>query len=452
MRSLRPVTSPLSFSAALPDFIAGRQTPRDFLERCLAAIAARDAGVKAFVTLDVERARAAADAATARYRAGKPLSMVDGCPAGIMDTHDMPTQMGSPVFTGWQPRYDAACVHALRAGGAVLVGKTASTAFACGGPTATTNPYDARRTPGGSSSGSAAAVGAGMLPAALGTQTQGSTLRPASYCGAVGFKPTHGALSMQGVHPISATHDHLGVIAATLEDAWRIASHIALAQGSPGYASLAGASAELPPAVAPRRLIRLYTEGWMTETSPQTRDAFTKLIMHLCESGVGVAGRDDDPGAAAIEAVLDAGFAERSLEITAYEMLWPYEQYVERHGALMEQRVHDRMRQARGITPARYESLLAEKQAVVARVRDLAADADAFVMLAASGPAPVGLQHTGSRAFLTHATFLGFPAFSLPLMTVDGMPLGLQVIGFPGRDRELCGLARWLMHALEGKR
>jgi Asp-tRNA(Asn)/Glu-tRNA(Gln) amidotransferase A subunit family amidase len=114
--------------------------------------------------------------------------------------------------------------------------------------------------------------------------------------------------------------------------------------------------------------------------------------------------------------------------------------------------VHDRMRQARGITPARYESLLAEKQAVVARVRDLAADADAFVMLAASGPAPVGLQHTGSRTFLTHATFLGFPAFSLPLMAVDGMPLGLQVIGFPGRDRELCGLAHWLMHALEGKR
>ena len=107
------------------------------------------------------------------------------------------------------------------------------------------------------------------------------------------------------------------------------------------------------------------------------------------------------------------------------------------------------MRQARGITPARYESLLAEKHAIRGRVRELAGDADAFIMLSASGPAPVGLQHTGSRTFLTHATFLGFPAFSLPLMSVDNMPLGLQVIGFPGRDRELCGIARWLVQTLE---
>ena len=131
--------------------------------------------------------------------------MVDGCPIGIkdiMDTRDMPTQMGSAVYAGWQPRYDAACVQALRAGGAVIVGKTVTTAFACGATNATRNPHDLQRTPGGSSSGSGAAVGAGMLPVALGTQTQGSALRPASYCAAVGFKPTHGTLSMHGIHPI----------------------------------------------------------------------------------------------------------------------------------------------------------------------------------------------------------------------------------------------------------
>ena len=207
-----------SFARAVPYFMSGARTPREFLEQCLETLVAREPTVKAFVTLNLDAARAAADLATARYRAGRPLSIVDGCPVGIkdiMDTSDMPTQMGSALFAGWQPRYDAACVQAMRHGGAVIVGKTVTTEFACGGPGATTNPFDATRTPGGSSSGSAAAVGAGMLPVALGTQTQGSTLRPASYCGVVGFKPTHGALTMAGVHPISTTHDHLGVLGAT---------------------------------------------------------------------------------------------------------------------------------------------------------------------------------------------------------------------------------------------
>jgi Asp-tRNA(Asn)/Glu-tRNA(Gln) amidotransferase A subunit family amidase len=287
-----------------------------------------------------------------------------------------------------------------------------------------------------------------MLPVALGTQTQGSTLRPASYCGVVGFKPTHGALSMQGVHPISITHDHLGIIGGTLDDVWRIASHIALSQGSPAYRSLDGASVDLPDAVKPRRLIRLDTEGWNTETSPATREAFEGLTRHLQAAGVQIVSQRDDRNAAAIEAALDQTFIEHSLAITAYEMLWPYEQYVAAHGESMEQRVHDRIAQARRMTTTGYEDLLAEKEAIRARVRELARDSDGFVTLAASGTAPRGLAHTGSRTFLTHATFLGFPAFSLPLMAVDGMPLGLQLIGFRGADRALCARARWISDAM----
>ncbi|HWP86780.1 MAG TPA: amidase family protein, partial [Burkholderiales bacterium] len=150
-----------SFARAVPDMIAGKFTPRELLERCLERIAARESEVKAFVVLNLEAARTAADAATARYRAGKPLSSVDGCPVGIkdvMDTCDLPTQMGSPAFKGWQPAYDAACVQSLRQGGAVIVGKTVTTAFACGATNVTRNPHDIARTPGGSSSGSAAAV------------------------------------------------------------------------------------------------------------------------------------------------------------------------------------------------------------------------------------------------------------------------------------------------------
>ncbi|MFN9155449.1 MAG: amidase family protein, partial [bacterium] len=153
-----------SFSSVLPKFRSRRDTPSAYLERCIATIAAREPQVHAFRTLALDGARAAAAASTDRYRRGEPLSPVDGCPVGIkdiMDTRDMPTQMGSPAFAGWQPAWDAACVQALRDGGAVLPGKTVTTAFACGMSNETTNPLDARRTPGGSSSGSAAAVGAG---------------------------------------------------------------------------------------------------------------------------------------------------------------------------------------------------------------------------------------------------------------------------------------------------
>ncbi len=324
------------------------------LERCLERIAARESEVKAFVVLNIEAARAAADAATARYRAGKPLSGVDGCPVGIkdiMDTYDLPTQMGSPAFKGWQPAYDAACVHSLRQGGAVIVGKTVTTAFACGTTNVVRNPHDSSRTPGGSSSGSGAAVGAGMLPVALGTQTQGSVLRPAAYCGAFGFKPTHGVLPMQGVHPITLTHDHLGVIGATLDDVWRIASHISLTQGSPGYAPLDGAADVPPIARKPRRLIRLHMQAWEAEVEPATRDAFEAFIEKLKRAGVDIVDRNSNPEVGDFERALDGGYVERSVELTTYEMKWPYEQYVKKFGDLLEKRVLDRMAHAATMTP-----------------------------------------------------------------------------------------------------
>ncbi len=457
MKEASPVSSPSSpsslpslpsFSALLPRLRSGRDTPRAFLERCIETITARDPTVRAFKTLALDAARAAADASTERYRRGTPLSPVDGCPIGIkdiMDTRDMPTQMGSPAFAGWQPAYDAACVQALRDGGAVLPGKTVTTAFACGMSNETTNPLDERRTPGGSSSGSAAAVGAGMLPAALGTQTQGSLLRPASFCGIVGFKPTWGTLSMQGVHPISATHDHLGVLASTLEDTWRIASHLATAQGHPAYPQLQRASETLPRATAPKRLLWLRTEAWAREVDAATSSAFDTLVQRFAAAGVEVVDASSSAAAAALEGCLTPAFAERCLGITAYEMRWPYRQYVERHGDLVEKRVHDRMAQAFAMTPADYADRLAGRAAMQRKVAALMRGFDGVVTLSASGPAPIGLSATGSRSFLVYATFLGLPAFSLPLMQVDGLPVGLQLIGRHGKDGDLCARARWMM-------
>ena len=167
------------------EFCDGGDSPQAFLERCLEKIDHLNNEIKAFTALNVDGARRAADAATRRFKAGKPLSQIDGMPVGVKDiieTADMPTQMGSPVFADWQPRFDAAAVSALKQAGAVILGKTVTTEFAATVPGLTRNPFDTTRTPGGSSSGSAAAVGIGMLPAALGTQVIGSILRPASYC------------------------------------------------------------------------------------------------------------------------------------------------------------------------------------------------------------------------------------------------------------------------------
>lgn len=162
-----------------------------------------------------------------------------------------------------------------------------------------------------------------------------------------------------------------------------------------------------------------------------------------------IADLHSEPRVAHLEQLLDDGFAERPIEIIAYEMRWPYQQYTERHGQMIEQRVHHRMRQARTLTPTRYAALLASKQTVPNTVLALAPDCDGFLTLAASGPAPIGLHHTSSLRFLTHATFLGLPAFSLPLLGVDDLPLGVQLSGKPQTDGTLCAIAAWLMEFAE---
>jgi len=436
----------LDFADARRKFVSGEDDPRAYLERCIATIAARDPEVRAFVTLGLDSARRAADASAERYRSGKPLSAVDGMPIGvkdIMDTRDLPTQMGNALYKGWQPRWDAACVHALRSGGAIVVGKTVTTAFAGGETNECRNPLDTQRTPGGSSSGSGAAVGAGMVPAALGTQTQGSTLRPASFCGVFGLKPTHGALTIQGVHPISLTHDHLGVIAGSLEDVWCVASRISAVAGNPGGPGLQGASDNLPAPRKPRRLIVQYANAWESEVKPGTRAAFNALLDDLRKREVELVVSRDDKRFAALEDAFFGPYIERSVDINSYEMRWPYEQYVETHGDVLEKRQHIRVARAREISPEYYAELLAEKVVMKEQARQAMTGADAILTLTASGPAPVTTSHTGSRFYQLFATFLHLPAFTLPLIQAEGMPVGAQLIGHAGRDGDLCALAHW---------
>src|SRR5215468_1123413 len=288
-----PVLHP--YLPATADFTAGRDSPRDFLERCVAALDAWEPRIGAFVTINLVEARAAADRSTARWRAGNPLSAIDGMPLGIKDiieTADMPTQNGSPLFAGFHSERDAASVAALREAGAIIVGKTVTTEFAATEPRGTRNPWDPARTPGGSSSGSAAAVASGMLSAALGTQVIGSTIRPASYCGCIGFKASVGALNRGGSYD-GLSQSATGVLATTLDEAWQVAYEIAVrAGGDPGYPGLFGPP-RAPAARKPRRLAFLQTAGWTT-ASAGAKGAMAEALERVKSAGIEVATSQSD--------------------------------------------------------------------------------------------------------------------------------------------------------------
>ena len=233
---------PLTFHDATRRFADGSDTPREYLERCLETVAAREPVVKAFTAINEAGAREAADASTTRWKAGKPLSSIDGMPLAIKDlleTKDMPTQMGCEAFKGNFPKRDNAAVWALRQAGAIILAKAVTAELGGSHPGATTNPFDATRTPGGSSSGSAAAVGANMVPAAIGTQVAGSIIRPAAYCGNYALKPTQGGIN-RGERQATSQSTH-GPHANSLQDMWQVAIEIARrAGGDRGEVGLMG--------------------------------------------------------------------------------------------------------------------------------------------------------------------------------------------------------------------
>ena len=313
-----------TFHDAIPAFQEGEDTPRDYLERCLETMGEREPEVKAFVVTNIDGARQAADESTARYKANRPLSLVDGMPVCIKDlyeTADMPTQMNSPVYEGWESNRDAAHVYALRKGGAAIVGKTVTTEFGQATPGPTRNPFDTTRTPGGSSSGTAAAVGAAMVPAGTGSQVRGSIQRPAGYCGNYALKPTFGALNRGGGHSMSPSQSVLGTHAGSLEDCWRTAFHISFTiGGDAGHPGLYG-EPTLGDAVKPKRLARLETRGW-AETEDETKEIFERFVADVQATGVEVVSRHDDAQVDALETALDT-IPDFMFDIFAYEMRWP---------------------------------------------------------------------------------------------------------------------------------
>ncbi len=437
-----------SFYHAVPDFTSGKDSPSAFLDRCLASYGDFEASVGAFVHFDAQAAKVAAERSSKRWRAGKPLSRIDGMPVGIKDiieTIDMPTQCGSDLYKGWHSGRDAASVAALRAAGAVILGKTVTTEFAATVPRGTRNPWDLERTPGGSSSGSAAAVATGMVAAALGTQVIGSILRPASFCGVVGYKPSIGAINRGGSHDGLSQSAH-GPLAATLEDAWVVAREISTrAGGDPGYPGLYGP--EDPPAARkPKRLAFLETTGWAAAQA-SAKSAFESALARIRAAGIEVVDRRTSRAVAAAETALER-VMEVSRQINGWESIWPLNTYRAKDASKLSEVMLTRLAESEAMTLDDYRSLLDERERIRSEYAKLKADCEAAITLSAPGPAPVGLGSTGNPVFNVPASLLGAPAVTLPALSVDGLPLGFQAIGHVSEDAALFSTAAWVRDLL----
>lgn len=422
-------------------FRSGESSPRDFLERCIAAIETWEPKVAAFAALDLSAARDQADAATVRWTEGRPLSAIDGMPVGVKDvieTIDLPTGMGSPLFEGWRSGRDSASVFALREAGCVIVGKTVTTEFAATEPGPTRNPHDLSRTPGGSSSGSAAATALGMISAGLGTQVIGSIIRPASYCGCYGYKPTAGAINRGGSHDFNSQSVQ-GVLAASLSDTWQVMWEIAQrAGGDPGARPLMGPD-RLPSPRTPQRLALLQTAGWGA-ASDEAKHALMSAVDQLRSSGVEVFGREDDPLVEAVEVSI-ANALSQSQAINAWEGRWPLNTYGSHAWEKLSGAMQRRLRQAEAMTAAGYVELLEVREEARSLFQRLQADYDAAITLAAPDVAPAGIESTGNPIFAVPGSYLGVPALSVPLATIHGLPLNLQLLGYPQRDADAFAVA-----------
>ncbi len=435
----RPALDGASALALRDRLASGGLSAEDVTRACLDRIAAREPEVHAFAWVDPEHALAEARARDAHRRTGRPIGSLHGLPVGlkdIIDTARIPTENGTPLDAGRVPARDAFVAARLRAAGAVILGKTATTELAYLHPSPTRHPRDPERTPGGSSSGSAAAVTDGMLPLAVGTQTGGSVIRPAAFCGTVGFKPSFGAIPRTGILTQSPSLDTVGVFARCIEDAALIAEVLfghdpADRATSPAPHPRLLETALTDPPVTPT-LAFVRTPFW-DEAEPQTQAALTELAAALGEQ--------------CFEVELPAIFAEAHAirqRINFAEMAKCYHGYERRGASLLSPEITEAI-EAGKATPARdYIAALDWPEVLNTGLEEVFARCDAILAPAAPGPAP-GRETTGNAVFNGLWTLCGTPAITLPLLEAEGgWPMGVQLIGPRGGDARLLRTARWL--------
>jgi len=421
-------TSPntLSLLSAVKAIDDGSLTAEGLVQSCLDRINERDDAVGAWTHL-------AGDAACkiAAKGSGGPLY---GAPVGIkdlIDTVDMPTGYGSSIYNGHRPQWDAACVMAIRNAGGIILGKTVTTEFAYFGPGKTANPHDLARTPGGSSSGSAAAVADFQVPAALGTQTAGSIIRPASFCGVVGYKPTYGLLPLTGVRPLAPSMDHLGVFARSVHDAGFLASII----GRRPSLMLSENDGDWTP-----RIGFCKTHEW-NHAEPGTQVLLNDAAEVLASAGAQVMHVDLPRSF--------VGLAAAQAQVMDYEVSFSGLFEVSNHHDKISAQYLEHFDSGSKVTSKIHDT--AQKQLAVAQASldDVMAACDVLICPSAPGEAPEGLQATGDPAFNRVWTFLGGPCVNVPGLTgAAGMPVGVQIVGRPGDDQRVLQAAAWVQARL----
>ncbi|MEJ0019927.1 MAG: amidase [Acetobacteraceae bacterium] len=403
----------------------GTLDPADLMEACLARIAAREATVRAFATFDADAARRAAAAARPGPLHGLPVGIKD-----VLDTADLPSEYGSPIWQGWRPRADAAAVAWTRAAGGVVIGKTVTTEFATRKPGATTNPHNPAHTPGGSSSGSAAGVAAGFFPLAFGTQTAGSVIRPAAYCGVVGFKPSFGTINRFGMKLMSESLDTVGVLARSVADCALFAGTVAGRDlGDPDTRP------ERPPRIGICR-----SPVW-EHALPETRALLPRIASALSHAGAQVEDRELSHAVAGIVGAHPVVMNNEAARALGWELATARGQISE---GLLERLEFGLSRGEAEIAEA-YAAFARAQRAFPACMEGL----DVLVTPAAPGQAPAGLEATGDPVFNLIWTSLHVPCVTVPAGAgPDGLPLGIQIVARTGEDRQVLAWARWVAAAI----
>ena len=434
----------LSAAEAARRIRAGSLSPVDLVTACLAQIERTEASVKAWVHLDGQAALRTAQERESEARAGRFLGALHGVPVALKDIFDaagFPTRAGAAAFAHRRPAVDAASVARLRGQGAVILGKVTTTTFAYLDPSPTRNPWNLEHTPGGSSSGPAAAVAARMVPLALGSQTVGSVLRPAAYCGVVGLKPTHGRISTAGVVPLAWSLDHVGVFCRTVEDA---ALALGLLAGHDPADPLSSAApvedylAALPSTVPPRLgLVRSLVE----RATPATAQHLEAAVRALREAGAMV-----------LDATLPASFArihEVGQTVVRAEAAAFHAATFATHAEEYPPKIREAIGLGGAIRAVDFLAAQAARRGFREEMAPIAARYDALLTPTAGAPAPRGLESTGDPYFCAPWSFAGMPSIALPSgLAPDGLPLSLQLVGGALGEARLLAAAAWCEQVL----
>ena len=413
---------------SLADSLArGELTSTELVDLAIARYEATEPRIRAFAWLDKDRARDLARASDRRRRSGQPVGRLEGIPIGVKDIFDtagVPTENGSALFEGRVPEASAAAVVAVEGAGAIVLGKTVTAELAYLVPGVTRNPWDNTRTPGGSSMGSAAAVAAGVVPMAIGSQTNGSTIRPAAFCGVVGYKPTLGRISLDGAFEFARTLDHAGVFARTVRSAGLVA------------AILAGDAERAPRASDDRvpRVAALRSSEWEHASEPM-QQRFQADLDALGAAGGPVEWPTPPPGLDEAPHVLRT--------VMLYEGAQAVLPKIARRPESVSAFAREALAEGARIGERAYQEALRERDRLIAAFADWAAPYDAILTLATTGEAPPA-DTTGDPRFCSRWSLTGAPAITIPTgLGPSRLPLGLQLVAAPGDDERLLRAAAW---------